>query len=122
MRRAGGGIILGSLCVPSQVGFCMDHCEVGDGLVIWHVSRVTRAMPNNCVAVDAPAYMVRRNIAWEGLHLCNVAALCKPSSRVAVNEEYWIHPGGSRFRELVVLYNVSAFVVLVMRIFRYVKI
>ncbi len=43
----------------------MAGATVGDGSVIGFRSIVTRKIPNNAIAVGAPARVVRRNIAWE---------------------------------------------------------
>jgi acetyltransferase-like isoleucine patch superfamily enzyme len=43
----------------------MGGVTVGDGSVIGFRSIVTSDVPNNCVAVGAPARVVRRDIAWE---------------------------------------------------------
>lgn len=43
----------------------MAGASIGDGSVIGYRSIVTKKIPNNCVAVGAPARVVRRNVAWE---------------------------------------------------------
>lgn len=43
----------------------MGGVSVGAGSVIGLRSIVTHSVPNNCVAVGAPARVVRRDIAWE---------------------------------------------------------
>jgi acetyltransferase-like isoleucine patch superfamily enzyme len=42
----------------------MGGVTIGDGAVIGFRSIVTRSVPNNCVAVGAPARVVRRDVAW----------------------------------------------------------
>jgi acetyltransferase-like isoleucine patch superfamily enzyme len=42
----------------------MGGVTIGDGSVIGFRSIVTRSVPNNCVAVGAPARVVRRDVAW----------------------------------------------------------
>ncbi|MBB5830375.1 acyltransferase [Brachybacterium aquaticum] len=43
----------------------MGGVTIGDGTVVGLRSTVTRDLPNNCVAVGAPAKVVRRDVAWE---------------------------------------------------------
>jgi len=43
----------------------MGGVQVGSGSVVGFRSIVTSNVPNNCVAVGAPARVVRRDIAWE---------------------------------------------------------
>ena len=43
----------------------MGGVSIGSGSVIGFRSIVTRSLPNNCVAVGAPARVVRRNVVWE---------------------------------------------------------
>jgi acetyltransferase-like isoleucine patch superfamily enzyme len=44
---------------------CLAGARIGRGSVIGMNSIVTGRIPNNCVAVGAPARVVRRDIAWE---------------------------------------------------------
>lgn len=68
----------------------LGGAEIGDGSVIGFRSLVTRKIPNNCVAVGAPAKVVRRNIAWERPHLSNTKPFYKPdASTVTKSEDYW---------------------------------
>ncbi len=43
----------------------MGGATIGDGSVVGLRSVVTKNLPNNCVAVGAPAKVVRRDVAWE---------------------------------------------------------
>lgn len=43
----------------------MGGVTIGTGSVIGFGSIVTRSVPNNCIAVGAPARVVRRHVAWE---------------------------------------------------------
>lgn len=43
----------------------MSGATIGSGSVVGFRSVVTGAIPNNCVAVGAPARVVRRDVAWE---------------------------------------------------------
>lgn len=68
----------------------LGGAEIGDGSVIGFRSLVTRKIPNNCVAVGAPAKIVRRNIAWERPHLSNTKPFYKPdASSIKKSVEYW---------------------------------
>lgn len=43
--------------------------DIGDGSIIGHSSVVKSKIPNNCIAVGAPARVVKKNVAWDNTHL-----------------------------------------------------
>lgn len=67
----------------------MGGVSVGSGSVIGFRSIVTRSLPNNCVAVGAPARVVRRNVVWERPELASK----RPGERFAPEQgrslQYW---------------------------------
>jgi acetyltransferase-like isoleucine patch superfamily enzyme len=65
--------------------------SIGSGSVIGTRSVVTRDLPNNCVAVGAPARVVRRHIAWERPHLSFGKASYEPDGSVPRqrSRRYW---------------------------------
>jgi len=64
--------------------------DIGDGTVVGLGAVVAGRLPNNCVAVGAPARVIRRDIAWERPHLSFVAPPYKPdASTVRKSERYW---------------------------------
>lgn len=58
-------IVVGEHVWIAKHAVVMGGASIGNGSVIGFRSIVTSAIPNNCVAVGAPARVVRRNIAWE---------------------------------------------------------
>ncbi|MEW2520864.1 acyltransferase [Actinacidiphila alni] len=58
-------IVVGEHVWIAKHAVVMGGVTIGDGSVIGFRSIVTSRIPNNCVAVGAPARVVRRNIAWE---------------------------------------------------------
>ncbi|MEJ1089996.1 glycerophosphodiester phosphodiesterase family protein [Microbacterium sp. Mu-80] len=66
----------------------LGGATIGDGSVIGYRSLVTRKVPNNCVAVGAPATVTRRNIAWERPHLDDYPPF-KPNATVIEKSKYW---------------------------------
>ncbi|MFI7237091.1 acyltransferase [Streptomyces cyaneofuscatus] len=58
-------IVVGEHVWIAKHAVVMGGATIGDGSVIGFRSIVTKAIPNNCVAVGAPAKVVKRNIAWE---------------------------------------------------------
>lgn len=69
----------------------MGGVTIGDGSVIGTRSVVTRSIPNNCVAVGAPARVVRKDIAWERPHLSLDPPTYKPDASVLkrTSKRYW---------------------------------
>lgn len=64
--------------------------SIGSGSVIGAHSIVTGAIPNNVVAVGAPARVSRRDIAWERPHLGLTEPFYKPdASTVRPSTQYW---------------------------------
>jgi acetyltransferase-like isoleucine patch superfamily enzyme len=81
---AGGAVVLGGV-------------SIGDGTVIGYGSVVTRDVPNNCIAVGAPAAVVRRDTAWERPHLSLVRPYYKPTADTVTKSPYWaLTEGGQR--------------------------
>jgi acetyltransferase-like isoleucine patch superfamily enzyme len=68
---------------------CLGGARVGDGSVIGMNSIVTGRIPNNCIAVGAPARVVRRDIAWERPHLSMDPPPCKPDADGIARSPYW---------------------------------
>jgi len=62
---------------------------VGDGSVIGISSIVTSRIPNNCIAVGAPAKVVKRDIAWETPHLVYAEPYYKPDASCIRKSQYW---------------------------------
>ncbi|WP_208321889.1 acyltransferase [Paramicrobacterium chengjingii] len=67
----------------------LSGAEVGDGSVIGHRSVVTKKIPNNCIAVGAPARVVRRDIAWERPNLTMTEPFYKPDVTAIKKSRYW---------------------------------
>jgi len=61
---------------------------IGDGTVVGYRSLVTRSLPNNCVAAGIPAKVIRRNAAWERMHLDDYPPY-KPSASVVPKSSFW---------------------------------
>ncbi|MET9258311.1 acyltransferase [Streptomyces sp. NPDC003717] len=58
-------IVVGEHVWIAKHAVVMGGVTIGNGSVIGFRSIVTSSVPNNCIAVGAPARVVRRNIAWE---------------------------------------------------------
>ncbi|MFD4762898.1 acyltransferase [Streptomyces sp. NPDC058439] len=58
-------IVVGEHVWIAKHAVVMGGVTIGNGSVIGFRSIVTSNIPNNCIAVGAPARVVRRNIAWE---------------------------------------------------------
>ncbi len=58
-------IVVGEHVWIAKHAVVMGGVTIGDGSVIGFRSIVTSSIPNNCIAVGAPARVVRRDIAWE---------------------------------------------------------
>ncbi|MCF3963891.1 acyltransferase [Streptomyces fuscigenes] len=58
-------IVVGEHVWIAKHAVVMGGSTIGNGSVIGFRSIVTSKIPNNCVAVGAPARVVRRDIAWE---------------------------------------------------------
>lgn len=68
----------------------MGGVTIGDGSVVGFRSVVTRSLPNNCVAVGAPAKVVRRDVAWERPLLTHRApGIDGVPSGQRKSEKYW---------------------------------
>jgi acetyltransferase-like isoleucine patch superfamily enzyme len=69
----------------------LGGASIGSGSVVGTRSVVTAAIPNNCVAVGAPARVVRRDIAWERPHLSFDQPPFKPDVSVLrrKSRRYW---------------------------------
>jgi acetyltransferase-like isoleucine patch superfamily enzyme len=67
----------------------MGGVTIGDGTVVGYRSIVTSDLPNNCVAVGAPARVVRRDVAWERpqVHRFPPGQRTPPGGRKS--ERYW---------------------------------
>lgn len=68
---------------------CLGGARIGDGSVIGMDSVVTGPIPNNCVAVGAPARVVRRDVAWERPHLSMAQPPYKPDGDSVPRSAYW---------------------------------
>lgn len=60
-----GSIVVGAHVWIAKHALVMGGVTIGDGSVVGFRSILTSSIPNNCVAVGAPARVVRRDIAWE---------------------------------------------------------
>ncbi|ROQ59283.1 transferase family hexapeptide repeat protein [Streptomyces sp. 840.1] len=58
-------IVVGEHVWIAKHAVVMGGVTIGNGSVIGFRSIVTSSIPNNCIAVGAPARVVRRDIAWE---------------------------------------------------------
>lgn len=67
----------------------MGGVNIGEGAVVGFGSIVTKNIPNNCVAVGAPARVVRRNVAWERPHLSGDEPFYKPHAGTVEKTGYW---------------------------------
>jgi acetyltransferase-like isoleucine patch superfamily enzyme len=63
--NASQSIVVGEHVWIAKHAVVMGGAAIGNGSVIGFRSIVTSSIPNNCVAVGAPARVVRRDIAWE---------------------------------------------------------
>ncbi|MCW2784121.1 MAG: hypothetical protein JWP74_638 [Marmoricola sp.] len=64
--------------------------RVGNGSVVGARSVVTRHIPNNCIAVGSPAKVIRRDVAWDRIHLSQDQPPYKPdASMIEKNERFW---------------------------------
>ena len=83
-------IIIGNHVWFARKSCALGGATVGSGSVIGFASVVTGKVPNNAVAVGSPARVVRRNIAWERIHLSMRQPPYKPdASTIVKTEEYW---------------------------------
>jgi acetyltransferase-like isoleucine patch superfamily enzyme len=62
---------------------------IGDGAVIGWGSVVKGKIPNNAIAVGAPARTIRKNVAWERPHLSLSKPFYKPDSSTVKKSPYW---------------------------------
>src|SRR5699024_5079704 len=83
-------ILIGNHVWLGKQAVVLAGARIGDGSVIGFRSLVTRAVPNNCIAVGSPVKVVRLDITWERPHLSFVAPPYKPdASAVELSEPYW---------------------------------
>lgn len=68
----------------------LSGSHIESGSVIGFRSVVKSKIPNNCVAVGAPARVVRKNIAWERPHLALTTPGYKPDVfSINTDKKYW---------------------------------
>lgn len=68
----------------------LGGAEIGDGTVIGYASVVKGAIPNNCIAVGAPARVVKKDVAWERPHLSLAPPYDKPNkASLPSPSKYW---------------------------------
>ncbi|XAZ30688.1 acyltransferase [Paenarthrobacter ureafaciens] len=83
-------IIIGHHVWFGAQAVALAGAQVGDGSVIGFRSLVTGSIPNNAIAVGAPAKVVRKNIAWERPHLSFTKPPYKPdASSIETTDQYW---------------------------------
>lgn len=71
-------------------GACvLGGAAIGDGTVIGMNSLVTGVIPNNVIAVGAPARVIRQDIAWERPHLSLREPYYKPDASSVERSPYW---------------------------------
>lgn len=63
--------------------------KIGDGSIIGLGSIVKGTIPNNCIAVGAPARVIKKNIAWERPHLNLAKPFIKPNASSIIKSKYW---------------------------------
>jgi acetyltransferase-like isoleucine patch superfamily enzyme len=78
--------------------------SVGSGSVIGMNAIVSGKLPNNCIAVGAPARVVRKHVAWERPHLSLDRPYYKPDAdSITPTRKYWqmtVEEAGPRRRTL----------------------
>jgi len=67
----------------------LGGARIGDGTVIGYGSVVTGRIPNNCIAIGAPARVLRRDTVWERTHLSLRKPFYKPSPGPIKDSPYW---------------------------------
>lgn len=67
----------------------LGGASIGDGSVLGFGSILTGRIPNNCIAVGAPAKVVRRDVVWERPHLSLREPYYKPDASAIEKSEYW---------------------------------
>lgn len=82
-------IRIGAHCWIGAGAIVLAGVKIGEGSVIGLGSVVTRNVPNNCIAVGAPAKVVRKDIAWERPHLGLVRPFYKPDASTVTKSPYW---------------------------------
>ncbi|PYI39596.1 acyltransferase [Arthrobacter psychrolactophilus] len=63
--------------------------NIGDGSVIGFGSLVDGVLPNNCIAAGIPARIIKKNIAWERIHLSLKEPFYKPDASAIQKSPYW---------------------------------
>lgn len=79
----GDHVWLGEGCVV------MGGSKIGTGSIVGMRSVVKCKAPNNCVLAGVPARVVRKNVAWERLHLCHESYFLPDGSLKEPNKEFW---------------------------------
>ncbi|MDK1359315.1 acyltransferase [Arthrobacter sp. zg-Y1219] len=82
-------IVIGSHVWVGNNSSILGGADIRDGSVIGLGSVVKGKVPNNCIAVGAPARVVRRDIAWERPHLSLVKPFYKPDSSTVKKSAFW---------------------------------
>ncbi|MDU0347377.1 glycosyltransferase 61 family protein [Actinomyces sp. MRS3W] len=94
-------IVIGAHVWFAWGAVALGGAEVGSGSVVGMRAIVTGAVPNNCVAVGAPARVVRRDVAWERPHLGLEEPFYKlVSTTIDIDERYWNLTRGADDAEL----------------------
>lgn len=83
-------VIIGNHVWFGAQSVALAGARVGDGSVIGFRSLVTGPIPNNVIAVGAPAQVVRKDVAWERPHLSMAKPAYKPdASSIETTEQFW---------------------------------
>lgn len=67
----------------------LGGASIGDGSVLGFGSILKGQIPNNCIAVGAPAKVVRRDVVWERPHLSLREPFYKPDADAIEKSHYW---------------------------------
>ncbi|WP_426978424.1 acyltransferase [Pseudarthrobacter sp. O4] len=82
-------VVVGNHVWLSNGSVLLGGATVGDGSVIGVGSLVKGRIPNNCIAVGAPAKVVRMHTAWERPHLSLSKPYYKPDASTVKKSAYW---------------------------------
>jgi len=82
-------IVIGDHVWLGNRSMVLGGAVIEDGSVIGMASLVKGRIPNNCIAVGAPARVVRRDIAWERPHLSLDRPYYKPDASTIRKSRYW---------------------------------
>ncbi|MFD5985977.1 acyltransferase [Streptomyces cyaneofuscatus] len=99
-------IVVGEHVWIAKHAVVMGGATIGNGSVIGFRSIVTKAIPNNCVAVGAPAKVVKRHIAWERPEVVSRLPGEEFPRKGEKSEQYWNltdDDGGSGVQEKVIV-------------------